>query len=135
MRGHIRRAEVQAVAMAALRAVAAAGADGCAVLVQANAPAMVAAVMKRHDGADADALQADGCATLAAVVASGDAGSAAVSQAADGVEVLVGALLRRGVADADAGTDGRKALAQLVEATPRCGSGWSARTGRSFWVV
>ena len=104
--------------MAALRAVAAAGADGCAVLVQANAPAMVAAVMKRHDGADADALQADGCATLAAVVASGDAGAAAVAKAADGVEVLVGALLRRGVADADAGAEGRKALVQLVEADP-----------------
>ena len=34
-----------------------------------------------------------------------------------GVEVLVGALLRRGVA-ADAGADGRKALAQLVDADP-----------------
>eukprot|EP00964_Phaeocystis_antarctica_P029205 scaffold16467_cov59-Phaeocystis_antarctica.AAC.1 len=84
--------EVGLVAVSALRRCSAVNDKVAAIMVAANAPAMLCAALKRHDLLLP--LQRDGCAALANLVLRSADGAKATVAAADGVEALVGGLVR-----------------------------------------
>lgn len=106
MRTHIKKEQLQEHAMLALRllCVGATAQDspGAAIsakatsstsqmtVLSANGVAMLAAVLKRHDGSSS--VQCNGCATLSALALGSQAGLEALAKASDGVEALVGSL-------------------------------------------
>jgi hypothetical protein len=115
MRTHIRSEEIQSFAVGALRHISL-GNDTCVeTLVSANAIAMLAAVLRRHDAHPQ--VQSDGCACLGELVLRSAEGLAAFIKDKDATEALVGAL-RHCSTDERAFLRGREALCALAVTGP-----------------
>jgi hypothetical protein len=115
MRTHIRSEDTQSFAVRALRHMSL-GDDSCVeALVNANAIAMLAAVLRRHDAHLQ--VQSDGCACLGELVLRSAEGLAAAVKDKDATEALVGAL-RQCSMDERAFLRGQEALRGLAAVGP-----------------
>lgn len=115
MRTHIRSEDVQSIAVKALLHISLGDETCVGALISANAIAMLAAVMRRHDAHPQ--VQSDGCACLGELVLRSAEGLAAVVKDKDATEALVGAL-RYCSMDKRAFLRGQEALRALAAAGP-----------------
>ena len=139
LRTHMKSPEVGLAAVSTLRHCSAVNDKVAAIMVAANAPPMLCAVLKRHDLLLP--LQRDGCAALANLVLRSADGAKATVAAADGIEALVGGLVRcreregGRVADPEALASGCDALLKLVEAEPGLLTRVERANGKRFLVT